>query len=194
MRLLRALGILLLTSICSAESGGWEVPESVPFRTEEMEHVISESGKVSSSEPTGIWSFPEEDCEVAIIPLSDSDTGTYKIVLLYDADLLPPPGSVIGYLAPTASRSKWHVWLYSNIKGMEMRSPREFNATFSFSTQSEDASLVLEKPKGGMSWRINPLGLVPIMRRILSVNMKGEESKLPYGLHRKDTVHRLRWL
>lgn len=192
VRLILAVATSLL--LLPLEAAAWEAPAQSEFSTDNIEATKGEALKVAFSEPRGLWSFPDEDAEVAVVPLSDSDKEIYKIVLLYDADLIPPPGTVIGFLAPTASRSKWNGWLFTKTEEDFLSKPQRFDVTFSFSTQSEDASLVFEKPKGNVSWRINPLSVIPFLRRLVSMKISEKSDALPYGLHRKDSGHRLRWL
>lgn len=173
----------------------WEAPRTSLFATENLEIVGQQAAKVAYDRPQGLWSFPDDDSEVAIVPASDADPDIYKIVMLYDADMIPPRGTVIGYLAPTASGDKWHAWLYASVKDRSMESPREFAVTFRSSPKGEEASLIFEKiKKKGISWRINPLALIPFVRRLINVRLNENSERLPYGLYRKNTIHRLRWL
>lgn len=176
------------------EARAWEPPATSAPATEDISRVRQLATKVSHNNPSGIWSFPDEDAEVAIIPFSDSYPDIYKIVMIFDVDMTPEPGTVIGYLSPTASSQKWHAWIYSKEKDGKLSSPKEFAATFSSSTQGETASLIFQKPEGIVNWRINPLGMIPFIKRILSVTITKKDVELPYGLYRKDTLHRLRWL
>lgn len=186
------LAILLLA--LSSGASAWEPPKEIPFATENLDIVCQEAEKVDYRLPRGNWSFPDENAEVAIVPASVSEPDIYKIVILFDADMLPPRGTVIGYLSPTADPRKWHAWLYSTVKNNTMKSPREFAVTFNFSTTGEEASLIFEKIKKSASWRINPLALIPFVRRIVSVKLTDRADQLPYGLYRRDLTHRLIWL
>ena len=174
----------------------WEPPASMPFATEDIELIRKIAEEFSEAEPRGLWSFPQEDEEVAIVPISDSNPDIYKIVMLFDVDMDPPPGTVIGYASPSASRDKWDVWLYSKTDAKEriLHSPREFIASFSYSNQNGNASFVFEKPKKVFNWRINPVGLIPFLRRIITVSVSNAASALPYGLYRHDHRNLLRWL
>lgn len=182
-------GILIVYSFCAK---GWEVPEKVAFATEDTGIVESAANMEDPAKPRGIWDFPDEDCEVALIPLSASNPDIYKIVLLYDPDLLPPPGTIIGYLTPTASKDRWHAWLYSAVKDGSVSHPVEFAATFSSTSPGEEASLVFEKRKYRL--RFNPMALVPFLRRVFSIQTTDPADRLPYGLRRRPTLHRLRYL
>lgn len=192
LRLL-AYAVYLMLATGGYTLRAWEPPGKLSFSTENLADVKNEAAKVSSSSPCGVWSFPEEDSEVAIVPLS-SNSDIYKIVMLYDVDMAPSPGTIIGYLAPTATNNKWIVWLYSKVTDKEMTSPKELVATFSSSPQSEEASLLFEKSKSGLKWHINPLGFLPFLRKVLSINLSKSENEKPRGLKRKATVHALRWL
>lgn len=193
-RLLRFLTAACLLLCGVATMRAWDVPKELPLASEDMEKVRREAAKVIPGKPAGVWSFPDEDLEVAIIPYSESAPDVYALVLLYDADISVPPTTVIGFLSPSASRAKWHAWLYTESDDHRIYSPKEFVATFSNSAQSDEASLVFERPKGGVKWHINPLAMLPFLRRLISISVSKKDSELPYGLYRKDTTRDLRWL
>lgn len=170
----------------------WEAPQQTSLATEDTDQVRTIALLAYPETPQGIWSFPDEDCEVALIPLSDSRTDIYKIVTLYEPDLIPPPGTIIGYLTPTASADKWRALLYTDITDAQMQSLGEFTATFSYTRQGEEASLTFEKSKTTVTF--NPLGFVPFLRRILRISRKNASNELPYGLKRTAPSLRLRYL
>lgn len=189
----RFLALLLtLLTLWHTAAAAWEAPRESAFATDDTAAAAAKATEGTPDSPQGLWSFPDEESEVAILPVSGTVTDIYKIVLLYDADLLPPPGTVIGYLAPTASDSKWRVWIYTNVKDSTLSNPREYAATFTADTDG-DASLVLERKK--LSFRFNPAALLPFLRRAFSIRTGGDKaSRLPYGLRRMQAARRLRYL
>lgn len=188
---LRAISLLILaTSTLGAPA--WEPPSESVFATEEIAPLRAEALLPDPETPKGIWIFPDEDCEVAVVPVSESRADTYKIVVLFEPDLLPPPGTVIGYLMPTASPATWHATLYTSTDDDAMKSPREFTATFSYARQGEEASLTFESTRTTATF--NPLGLIPFLRRILKIRRDDPAKKIPYGLRRIAPTLRLRYL
>lgn len=185
--------LLTLLTLWHTDAAAWEAPRESAFATDNTDAATATATEGMPDSPQGLWSFPDEASEVAIVPISDTMSDVYKIVLLYDADLLPPPGTVIGYLAPTASTSKWRVWIYTDVKDNTLSNPREYAATFTVATDGSDASLVLERKK--LSVRFNPAAMLPFLRRVFSIKTDSDKaSRLPYGLRRIQSARRLRYL
>lgn len=188
----RYIIILIVTTIATMTAKAWEIPQKVPFATEKTDDIEAALLSSRPTTPQGLWDFPNENCQVALLPLSATQSDIYKIIVVYEPDLLPPPGTIIGYLTPTASSQQWHAWLYSKIADRSLTSPTEFAVTFTHSATDEEASLIFEKKRYKL--HINPSYLLPFMRRVFSVRVDDPLSKLPYGLHRRATTHRLRYL
>ena len=68
----------------------------------------------------------------------------YRIVMLESEDFSLYPGTVIGYLAPSADSSKFELWLYSERRGSMLYSPTRLIATLSGSMLTFSRTMVMK--------------------------------------------------
>ncbi|MCM1355558.1 MAG: hypothetical protein NC212_04025 [Staphylococcus sp.] len=119
----------------------------------------------------GIWRFAAEGTLMAIErtdnhELSADEAGTtlYRMVVVRAVDHTLRPGTVMGYLSPTAKRGVYDARIYSgqNDAGTKLHSPTK---TFTLTLGDSDSRLVISNY--GKSLRFNWWRLFPYMYRYI---------------------------
>ena len=148
VRQLTAL-LLLLTLSTFMEAEGREVPrgieskvlDKVPSVSERLEGyenpdvVIDRLSAIPLHSIEGVWRFAAEGTLMAIERTEDrglhpeeAGTMTYRMIVVRAADLSLRPGTVMGYLAPTAKRGVYDARIYTGRTdaGTQLHSPKKF--------------------------------------------------------------------
>lgn len=175
-RLLTALLLLLTFSTASPRGVEDKVLDRVPRMSETL------SGYDSAAEVTerlatlplhaveGLWRFASEGTLMAIErgddrPLRTDDAGTtiYRLIVVRAADSSLRPGTVMGYLTPTAKRGVYDARIYTgqSDSGTSLHSPKKFTLTLADS----DSRLAISSY--GSSLRFNWWRLLPYMYRYI---------------------------
>lgn len=138
--------------------GGYDSPDRVIDRLSEMPlHAVE-----------GMWRFAAEGTLMAIercddrrIGPEDAGTMTYRMIVARAADLTLRPGTVMGYLAPTAKRGVYDARIYTGRTdaGTQLHSPKKFTLTLG----DTDSRLAISSY--GSSLRFNWWRLLPYMYR-----------------------------
>lgn len=125
----------------------------------------------------GLWRFAAEGTLMAVertddreISADDAGTVTYRMVIVRAADLSLRPGTVMGYLSPTARRGVYDARIYTGRTdaGTMLHSPKTFTVTLGDS----DGRLAISRY--GTSYRFNWWRLLPYMySRLISKREKG---------------------
>ena len=114
----------------------------------------------------GLWRFAAEGTLMAIertddrgIPTDEAGSVTYRMVVVSAADLSLRPGTVMGYLSPTAKRGVYDARLYTGRTdaGTALHSPRTYTVTLT------DSDSRLSLNRYGTSYRFNWWRLLPYM-------------------------------
>ena len=195
MKTIRKRIIVTATALAAAISvSAFDVPKQGPW-LEDMRTAgqVTSAVESYSVEPIeGVWSFPEKEATVGIVRLLPHDTSVFSIVSLETEDIYPEPGTVIGYCIATSDPKIWRVYLYTRLKEGHVTSPKEFTGELTVPAASGNVMLNLEKAHWDM--RLNPLALIPHLRRFLSVRKKTDGPAIPFGLRRLYPSNTLRLL
>jgi len=142
----------------SAIVTGYTHPDSVTDRLAELPlHAIE-----------GMWRFATEGSLMAIERCSETTAGDneagvtiYRMVIVRAVDLTLRPGTVMGYLTPTAKRGVYDARIYTGrrMDGTALNSPKTFTLTLN------DADSRLAISRYGSTLRFNWWKLLPYMYR-----------------------------
>lgn len=143
----------------------------------------------------GIWEYPDDAVTLGIERFESDNYSVkfkYRIILLESAmrrALIP--GSVIGYIIPTAQSDKAYVWLYSETDGdMQPTNPIKCAATV-----SNNDVITFSKPELKFKIRFNLSRIMPSLFKGLSITAEPVSKKHPLGFSKtypldKDTQSR----
>lgn len=130
----------------------------------------------------GIWEYPDEMMTVAIESFTSPDFApniTHRVVMLECTDDLLLPGTVIGYVSPSADSSKYELWIYSEQDGMSLLSPVRCVATLN------RGMLTFKRMKNlKVRTRINLTRFLPTLFRGISVYPQITTEELPVGFRK----------
>ena len=130
----------------------------------------------------GIWEYPDEMMTVAIERFTSTNFApniTHRVVMLEctDDDLLP--GTVIGYVSPSADSSKYELWIYSEQEGTALLMPVRCVATL------KDGMLTFKRMKNlKVRTRVNLNRFLPTLFRGISVYPQITTEELPVGFRK----------
>lgn len=130
----------------------------------------------------GIWEYPDEMMTVAIERFTSTNFApniTHRVVMLEctDDDLLP--GTVIGYVSPSADSSKYELWIYSEQEGTTLLTPVRCVATL------KDGMLTFKRMKNlKVRTRVNLNRFLPTLFRGISVYPQITTEELPVGFRK----------
>lgn len=114
----------------------------------------------------GLWRFAAEGTLMAIertddrsLSADDAGSVTYRMVVVSAADLSLRPGTVMGYLSPTAKRGVYDARLYTGRTdaGTALHSPKSYTVTLA------DSDSRLSLNRYGTSYHFNWWRLLPYM-------------------------------
>lgn len=167
--------ISFLLAILSATLGAISVNAETPLRDFEAEaKALCDSLPLDGIE--GIWSIPGEDNLLLLIRRDNSSSSvTYKLTCVRTGDISIAPGTLLGTLSPTVSKNTFRL---SMLKHPE--SPAHKGTTAFVAKISPDAT-ALEFSKRDASVSVNPLAMIPYLRRILRFNINDPMRKIPKG-------------
>lgn len=168
--------LLLCLAIATADAKGIEekVLDKVPPLSEtaagydNADIVIDRLSRLPLHTVEGLWRFAAEGTLMAIersddreIGPDDAGTVRYRMIVVRAADLTLRPGTVMGYLAPTAKRGVYDARIYTGRTdaGTSLHSPKKFTLTLGDS----DSRLAISDY--GSSLRFNWWRLLPYMYR-----------------------------
>ncbi len=138
------------------------------YSHETAEHYLSTS-PVHRIE--GIWQFTASGISVVIERyISDkipSDATCYRMVLLRAPDRSIIPGSIMGYLSPTAKRDVYDSRIYTNFDGSIFMSAKRFTITM-----TDDERLTFKPEKKGI--KFNFYRLLP---RTFRIGISGQDTR-----------------
>ncbi|MGN1246267.1 MAG: hypothetical protein ACI4UN_06505 [Muribaculaceae bacterium] len=130
----------------------------------------------------GIWNYPDEMMTVAVERFTAPDFASriaYRIVMLESEDFTLYPGTVIGYLAPSADSSKFELWLYSERRGSMLYSPVRMIATLTGSMLTFKRTIEMK-----LKVRVNFARFLPSLFRGISITPDATTESLPVGFSR----------
>lgn len=124
----------------------------------------------------GIYSYPTEQMTIGIERWHGDDGITHRLVLLASDDLDLLPGTVMGFMAPSAKDNKYRLWLYSERDRVTLFKPMECVATV-----DADGSITFDPPHWRVKVRVNFARFLPSIFRGVSIIPEIEKEKLPVG-------------
>lgn len=128
----------------------------------------------------GIWEYPVEDMTVGIERYNGEHGIDYRIVMLASGDIDLLPGTVMGYIAPTAAHNKYSLWLYCERNGTVLEHPVECTATLN----SDATSITFVKPHWEVKFRVSLSRFLPSLFKGLGVSADKKEEKIPVGFRK----------
>lgn len=139
---------------------GYSKPDSVADRLAQMPlHAVE-----------GLWRFASEGSLMAIERNSDraageyeAETTVYRMVIVRAADMALRPGTVMGYLTPTAKRGVYDARIYTS----RLDNGTTLHATKKFTVTLTDDDSRISISDYGSSLRFNWWQLLPYMYRYL---------------------------
>jgi len=130
----------------------------------------------------GVWQFPSDGVTVAIrryspenVPAGTAVEG-YRMILVTSPNRALRPGTVIGYLTPTARTGSYEARIYTVQTGLTLTNPRKFTLTL----DGNESQLEFQRHKSAYSfnlWRALPYMFRHVVR-------KNETTKVPDGCRR----------
>lgn len=130
----------------------------------------------------GVWRYTHEMMTVAVERFSDPSFASriaYRIVLLESDDLIILPGTVIGYIAPSADSHKFEMWLYSERLESTLYSPTRLIATL------DGGVLTCRRPvEVNVRVRVNFARFLPGIFKGVSIIPGVTTEELPVGFRR----------
>ena len=159
------------------------VPDSaalLPDRSVEKQLAAMKSAHLDAIE--GVWHYPDEMMTVAVERFKSPDFASriaYRIVMLESEDFSLYPGTVIGYLAPSADSTKFELWLYSERRGAMLYSPTRLIATLSGSMLTFSRTMEMK-----LKVRVNFARFLPSLFRGISITPDVKTETLPVGFSR----------
>jgi len=175
--------ILLIVTLLIAL--GTHAASNVPERSTVLAGVDEESmtARLSHSDLQpleGIWQYPDEDMTVGIERYRGENGIQYRIVMLASRDIDLLPGTVIGYIAPSAVSNKYSLWIYSERHDTELRHPVECVATLN----PQATSLTFEKAQWKVKIHVNVMRFLPTLFRGISVVPEKQKESIPIGFNK----------
>ena len=168
----RALLTLLLLSVAVGMSAGLPrgLGNAVPSRGEIIEPFEADSiSRLLASRPLhaieGIWQWADIDTRVAIMRTGDDRSALpatiYAIIVVYASDPAIRPGSVMGYLATTATRDQYDARIYTSVS----ESDGHFSRPAKYTLHLNDAESRISFRPYGEKIRFNWWRLLPYRLR-----------------------------
>ncbi len=172
------LALILCLQALPAAAKGIEksVLKNVPDRSQTItgydnpDSIATRLGELPLHAVEGLWRFASEGSLMAIERQTSKTTGAYeaettvyRMVIVRAADMALRPGTVMGYLTPTAKRGVYDARIYTSRldSGTALTSPKSFTLTLT----DEDSRLSISDY--GSSLRFNWWRLLPYMYRYL---------------------------
>ena len=178
MTLVRSIFLILCTVACFAQA---KVPATTVVLPGVDEATMKEKfAEMPLQQLEGIWEYPNEEMKLAIERYSGEQNVAYRIILLESTDLELLPGTVVGYIAPSADAKKFQLWIYTQSSQTGLKAPMECVATLS----ADATSLTFVPPHYKMKVRINMIRFFTNIFRGVSVIPEKVEEKLPVGFRK----------
>lgn len=173
--------ILIILIICDAVvSRAENLPYSPPVIAGVNESSVRRYCDVNPLDKLeGLWVYPDDGVLLWICKVEEttdiSAKYPYQIIVVKSEDQYVSPGQVIGYMSITPDPEKFRMWLYSDVSHNKLIKPKECAATI----MEDGYSLAFTSKERKI--RINPLGLLPRLWRIVKMQTDNPVDKLPEG-------------
>ncbi|MBR5899247.1 MAG: hypothetical protein IKZ14_07275 [Muribaculaceae bacterium] len=169
------LAALFLTLLLAATATATTLPEQSSVIPEyERDSVVSRMRKLSLQPIEGLWQFAESGATIAIERntnnLPDNGLMRYHMVIVNSPQLTITPGTIMGYITPTAKNGVYDATIYTDFDGGTILSlPKKFILTL-----NDESHLAFSRDNSGI--RINIWRFLPYMFRY-SVTYKNERPR-----------------
>lgn len=188
-RLLAIVAFALSAAVSAAEDGvtsGYYTssvpPKAEILRNYSLENQLKRMEHIALQPIEGIWDYREEMMTVAIERFSSPQFSrhiSYRIVMLESESLELLPGTVIGYIAESADKSKYELWMYSEQNGSELESPQRCVATLSGNALTFKRMKELK-----VKVRMNFARFLPSLFRGITITPEVKSEPLPVGFRK----------
>ena len=157
----------------------------IPKKSVVLEGIDVDSMRVRLSESgmqplEGIWYYPNEEMTMGIERYNGGKNISYRIILLETPDINLVPGTVIGYIAPTAVDNKYQLWIYSQRDRLTLIKPLQCVATLNAAA----TSLTFDPPHWKIKVRVNIARFLPSLFNGISIIPERVEEKVPIGFRK----------
>lgn len=173
---------VLLWAACFAQSAFGAENQGIPSKSRIIKADYSESAvkarcqSMALQPVEGLWYYSEEKTSIMIERTDDTKDGynaKYRIVYVDSDDYDLLPGTVMGYMEPSAENGKYVLWIFSEREVSTLFKPVKCVATLS----ADGESLTFVKPSVKLKFRMNVARFLPTLFRGLSVIAeKGSET------------------
>ena len=131
----------------------------------------------------GLWYYNEERT-MLLIERTDADASdlklTYRIVYVDSEDYDILPGTVVGYVEPSAEHDKYALWIYSEMSASALVHPLKCVATLA----SEADVLTFVKARWKLKFRANFARFLPSLFKGISLLTEYDDAKAPLGFRK----------
>ena len=179
----RPLAIILLTCLLLplVAAAGSPVPRrSVVLAGLDVDSMRLRLDEMDVQPLEGIWYYPNEETTLGIERYKGLHNIGYRIILLDSPDINVMPGTVIGYIAPTAVDNKFQLWLYSQRDKLTLVKPLECVATLN----STFTTLTFDPQHWKLKVRVNVARFLPSLFSGMSIIPERVGEKVPVGFRK----------
>lgn len=170
--MLRRLLIILtvIVSVFSSESiAARDFIDELPGKSQTIEDfsytkALSQLREMSLHHIEGIWQFPADGIEIAIMRRDNREPAVYNMIMLQTPRRATRPGTIIGLVTRSAKSGVYDAKIYTRAHGSILFAPKKFRLNLS----DNDTNLLFEKRKSAYSfnfWRLLPFSLRYTVRR-----------------------------
>ena len=178
----RALSILLCALLlpCCLLAGNGVPKKSVTLDGLDVDSMRARLDEIDVQPLEGIWYYPNEETTLGIERYRGQHNIGYRIILLESPDINVMPGTVIGYIAATAVKSKYQMWLYSQRDKVTLVKPLECVATL----DSKATTITFDPPHWKVKVRVNFARFLPSLFSGMSIVPEKVEERVPVGFRK----------
>lgn len=178
MRLKMIYLAMVAVALTALRAASVEVPEQSVVLAGIDEESFRERLEATDIQPLeGIWYYPNEEMTIGIERWRGDHNIEYRLVLLSSDDVELLPGTVMGFMAPSAVDNKLQLWLYSQRRGISLRYPLECVAT----VNSTSDVITFEPPRWKVKVKINFARFLPTLFRGITITPEHKSETLPIG-------------
>ena len=128
----------------------------------------------------GIYYYPDENMTVALVANADREEPNYThcLLLVESENAMLAPGTIVGYVEPTAESHKVYMHLYSEQMGEGLYMPVRCTATFS----SDYSTVTFTRPSVKLRLRINFSRFLPTLFSGIGISAEMSNPKHTLGM------------
>ncbi len=145
----------------------------------DMEAAIEWCDIHATDDVEGIWRYPDDGVTVLIKKVG-GENHSHEIIVVESDRMTLTPGEEIGKLYATAGPESFRMKLFTKRRKGILCQPRDCSATL---TAQRNGLRVTDRGKN-FGLRINPLGLLPGLWKIVRMSTNKPAESLPAGMHK----------